>query len=348
MEGPHGELRPWLTNRLGGDHSDSLAVVYHVTPRQVTSVTHHANSAPGLTCQHGANLDSLQTGILDALDKILVNLLIGFYDDFPGKRILDIFQRDSPQHAVPKWLDDFSTLHQRRHFDSIQGAAVIFRNDRVLGDVHKTAGEVPGVRGLEGRVCQSFARPVSRDEVLQHGEPLPEIGCNGSFNDLSRGLGHQPAHAGKLADLLGTASGAGIRHHEDRVEAGDGNFTAIFVRDVFGPEITQHLISNPVRHLGPDIHYFVVTLPIRDQPVLVLLLDLANILVGLLEQLFLTHRDHHILDRNRYPCPCRIMKADILKLIGEDDSRLVTREPIADVDQVGEFLLFHHPINFLK
>ena len=119
MEGPHGELCPWLSNRLGSDHTDSLTVGDIVAAGQVTSITHHANSPLGLTGQHGANFNTLQTGILNALDEILVNPLIGFDDYFAGERILDIFQRDPTQHALPKGFDDLAPLHQWRHFDSI-------------------------------------------------------------------------------------------------------------------------------------------------------------------------------------------------------------------------------------
>ena len=103
----------------------------------------------------------------------------------------------------------------------------------------------------------------------------------------------------------------------------------LFVREALGAEITQHFISDPVRYFGPDIDHLVVTLAVRDQPIFVLLLNLAHILVRLLEQLPFAGRDRHILDRNRYPRPGRIMKSDILKLIGEDDGGLIPREPIA-------------------
>ena len=80
------------------------------------------------------------------------------------------------------------------------------------------------------------------DEVLQHGEPLAEIGRDGSLDDLAGGLGHQPAHTRQLADLLGAAARPGIRHHEDGVKTGHGHLMPIFVRDGLSREITQQRI----------------------------------------------------------------------------------------------------------
>ena len=93
-----------------------------------------------------------------------------------------------------------------------------FGDDDVLRDVDETAREVTGVGGLERRVGETLAGAVRGDEVLQHREPFAEVRGDRRLDDFARGLGHQTAHTGQLADLLLGAAGAGVGHHEDGVE----------------------------------------------------------------------------------------------------------------------------------
>ena len=72
----------------------------------------------------------------------------------------------------------------------------------VLGHVDQPPGQVAGVGGLERGVGQTLAGAVGRDEVLQHGQALAEVGGDRRLDDLAGGLGHQAAHAGQLPDLL--------------------------------------------------------------------------------------------------------------------------------------------------
>jgi hypothetical protein len=60
----------------------------------------------------------------------------------------DVFQRYSPQDPVPHPLDHFAAFHQRGDEDAVDGAAVVLGDDRILGHVHQTAGQVTGVGGL--------------------------------------------------------------------------------------------------------------------------------------------------------------------------------------------------------
>ncbi len=59
---------------------------------------------------------------------------------------------------------------------------------------------------------------MGRAEVLEHREAFAEVGLDRRLDDLARGLGHQAAHAGELADLLDAAAGARVGHQEDRVQ----------------------------------------------------------------------------------------------------------------------------------
>jgi len=58
---------------------------------------------------------------------------------------------------------------------------------------------------------------VGRHEILQNIQSFTEIRLNRQFNGTSRCISHQPAHAGKLLDLLVGTTGAGVSHHKDIV-----------------------------------------------------------------------------------------------------------------------------------
>ena len=86
--------------------------------------------------------------------------------------------------------------------DAVDRAAVLLGDDDVLRHVDETAREVAGVGRLERRVGETLAGAVRRDEVLQHRQAFAEVRGDRRLDDLARGLGHQAAHAGELADLL--------------------------------------------------------------------------------------------------------------------------------------------------
>jgi len=109
--------------------------------------------------------------------------------------------------------------------------AVELADDRVLRHVDQAAGQVPRVRGLERGVGETLAGAVRRDEVLEDGEALAEVGRDRGLDDLARRLGHQAAHAGQLPHLLLRTAGAGVGH------------------DIYGVE-TKEPSWSP-RHRGP-------------------------------------------------------------------------------------------------
>ena len=218
VEGTHGELRARLADRLRGDDAHRLADLDHLAGRQVAAVAEGADAAPGLAGEHGTDLHPLDARRLHGGAEHLGDLLADGEDQLAGHRIVDVLLADAADDAVAQRLEDLAALHDRRHDDAVDRAAVHLVDDDVLRHVDQTAGQVARVGRLERRVGEALAGAVRRDEVLQHREPLAEVRRDRRLDDLARGLGHQAAHAGELAHLLARAAGAGVGHQVDRVE----------------------------------------------------------------------------------------------------------------------------------
>ena len=61
--------------------------------------------------------------------------------------------------------DSFTAFHQGLHGESVLGAAIILDHHQILRDIHQTAGQITGVRGLQRGIRQTLTRTVGRDEV---------------------------------------------------------------------------------------------------------------------------------------------------------------------------------------
>ena len=156
--------------------------------------------------------------------------------------------------------------------DAVDRAAVLLDDDDVLRHVDETARQVARVGRLERRVGETLAGAVGRDEVLQHREAFAEVRGDRRLDDLARGLGHQAAHAGELADLLLGASGAGVGHHVDRVE----------LRPTWSDFFISRNISSEMFSVVavPDVDDLVVALARGDDAGVALALDLEDLLAG--------------------------------------------------------------------
>src|SRR5262249_20583132 len=110
----------------------------------------------------------------------------------------------------------------RRHFDSVAGAAIVFSDDDVLSHVAETASEVARIGRLESGIRQSFAGAVRGDEVFENVQSFAEVRGNRRFDNFTRRTSHQSAHTGKLADLLFRSAGARVGHDVNRIEIAAG------------------------------------------------------------------------------------------------------------------------------
>ena len=212
-------------------------------------------------------------------------------DDDVAFVVLLIFERHAAHDAVAQRLDDFAGFDDRLHVDAFGGAAVVLADDHVLRHVHQAARQVAGVGRLQRRVGQTLAGAVRGDEVLQHVQAFAEVGRDRGFDDLARGLGHQTAHTGELADLLFGTARAGVGHDVDRVEVAAG--AVVLFHGL------EHLVGHALGDLRPDFDDLVVALAVGDGAVLVLILDVHHFLFGLAHQAGLLARHHHVVDADR-------------------------------------------------
>ena len=183
-------------------------------------------------------------------------------------------------------------------------------DDHVLGHVHEPAREVAGIGGLERRIGQALAGAVRGDEVLQHGEAFAEVRGDGRLDDFARGLGHQAAHSGKLADLLLGTAGAGIGHDVDRVDH------ALLVLLFEGLE---HFVGDFFGDVAPDGDDLVVALAVGDGAIEILLLDLDDFVLGGVHQLGLDAGDDHVADADGNAGLGGVEEAELLQPVEHHD-----------------------------
>ena len=214
-------------------------------------------------------------------------------------------------------------------------------DDAVLRHVDQTARQVAGVRGLERGVGETLAGAVGRVEVLEHREPFLEVRDDRALDDLARRLGHQAAHAGKLTHLRGRAARAGMRHHVDRVDLRVAAVRLLLHRRDF----LHHLVGDLVGGLRPGVDHLVVLLALGDQAVVVLLLELLGEVAGLLDDLPLRRRDHHVVLAERDAGLERIVEAERHDPVAEDHRLLLTAVAVDLIDHVGDFPLRHELVH---
>src|SRR5690606_26304126 len=89
VEGTHGQLRAGLTDRLGRDDADGLTDVDQLAGGQRAAVALRAGTGLGVTGQHGADLDLLDTGGDELTDLDVTEVLAGGGEGLAGLRVGD-------------------------------------------------------------------------------------------------------------------------------------------------------------------------------------------------------------------------------------------------------------------
>ena len=290
VEGTHGELRARLADGLRRDDADSLAVVDRGAPGQVAAVAGGADAVLRLADEHGTDLHLLDAGSADRLEVLLFDHRALRNDDGAvlGNQILS---RRAAEDARSQRRDHLAGIDDGAHLDAPLGAAIRLTDDRVLRHVDEAAGQVARVRRLERGVGQALTGAVGRVEVLENVEAFLEVRDDRRLDDLAGRLGHEAAHRRELLHLGRRTTGARVGHHVDRV---DRLVAAVLVLLHRGDAV-HHLAGEAVRALRPGVDDLVVLLALGDEAVLVLLLVVLREGAGLLDDLPLVLRDHHVV-----------------------------------------------------
>ncbi len=208
MECTESELSTGLADRPGSDHTHSLAFLDEAVVGKVAAIALGADTLLRLTGEHGADLDTLDVGGIDAVGGVVGDLLTGSHDHFVGLGIDDVVDAHTAYDTFAERGHHFVVGLDLAAYEAAESAAVFLVDDHVVGHVDRTAGEITGVGGLQSGISQTFSGTVGGDEVLKHGEALLKVGKNRVFDDLATfgtgflGLGHKTTHAGELTDLV--------------------------------------------------------------------------------------------------------------------------------------------------
>ena len=334
---------PGLADRLRGDDAHRLADIDRRAAGEIAPVALAADAGDGLAGEHRADAQLLHAGGDDRLDLRLLEQRALLDDDLVRRRIAHVLGRGAAEDAHAERGDDLAGIDDGAHVDAARGAAILGRDDRVLRHVDQTPGEIARVRGLERGIGEALAGAVRRVEVFEHRQPFLEVGDDRALDDLAGGLGHQAAHAGELAHLRRRAARAGMRHHVDRVDlqvAAVGAF-------LDGRDLAHHLVGDLVGRLRPGIDHLVVLLALRDQAVVVLLLELLGERAGLLDDLPLRGRHHHVVLAERDAGLERVVEAERHDPVAEDHRLLLAAVAVDLVDHVGDLPLGHELVHGL-
>ena len=326
MEGTHGELGAGLADGLGRDDADGLARVDRLADGQVDAVAPGADAALGLAGQDAADEDPVDAVGTEHLGVGGHEHVVGVEEDLAGGGVGDGHGGVAAVDADRQGLDLLALLKDGGGPDALGGAAVVLADDDILGDVDQAAGQVAGVRGTQGGIGQALAGASAGDEVLQDGQALAEVRLDGDLDGLARGVRHQAAHAGQLADLVHGASGAGVCHHVDGV---------VLV------EAVLQRAGYVLRGLLPLVDDKAVALVVGDEAAAVLLFNVEDLLLGCLDKGLLSVGHSHVRDGDGQRADSGVLEAERLDIVEHLGGN---REPVllyAAVDDVAELLFAH-------
>ena len=317
VEGPHGQLRPGLADRLGGDDPHRVADVDHRAGRGGDPVAGAADPRLGLALQRRSHRDHLV--LLERLGQLVellgVDLLVSL-QQLAAALGLELLRRQAADQVVVQR----AVLLADRHLDVVLGLAVLDPHDHVLGDVDQPPRQVARVGGAQGGVGEALAGAVGRDEVLEDREPLHEVGLDRALDDLALRICHQAAHPRQLADLLERAAGPRVGHHVDRVEL---------------VEVVLHRLADHVGCLVPAAGHRLAALLLGDVAVVVLAVDLVRLRLVALEDLVLVGGRDDVVLGDRDPRLGGEVEPEVLE--GVEDER--DRRRSVGIDQIGDRLV---------
>src|SRR5579875_217721 len=302
VEGSHGQLRPRLADRLGGDDSYRLADVHQAVVGERPAVAELADPVLALALQRRAHPHLLDAGSADLLGQGAAHHLVLAGDHLAACRVDYVLGQCSYEDPLLELDYHLVAFGDRLHDDTAAGVAVQIAHDHVLGHVDQAAGQIAGVGCLQSRVHKPLSGAVAGDDVFGDVQSLAEIGLDRQVDDLPLRVGHETAHADQLAYLADVPSGAGKGHHVHRVQA---------------IEVVHDRLGQLIGGRRPGVDHLVVALDFRDLPALVAALRFLDLLFGGRDHPFFGFGNVEVVDGDRHTGFGGIAEAQIFQGVGQ-------------------------------
>ena len=139
VEGAHGELRAGFADRLRRDDTHRLTDIDPVTACEVATVTLRANAVAGLTGYRGTHFDLVDAHVLELLNPVFVEQGTRLGHDRVLTRRGNVFGNHASEHSLTKRFHNVTALDERRHHQTVVGAAIQLRDDEILGPRRQAA-----------------------------------------------------------------------------------------------------------------------------------------------------------------------------------------------------------------
>ena len=297
MEGAHRKLGARLADGLRGDDAHRLAHPYGLIRAEIIAVAFRADAVERLTGDRRAHLDALDLRLVDRLRRLRVDHVACPEKHFIAR--LEVIEHRAGEDAVREGLAERGAVGAHE-VDALLGAAVLLTDHNILRNVHQAAGEISGLRGLQGRVRGTLAGAVRGDEILQDREPLLERGLDGEFYGLALRILHQALHAHHLDRLGPGAARAGI---DDEIDG------------VLGLERALHHLGDVGLGFVPDRDDAGAPLALGEEALFVLRSDLRRGRLGGAHDLLFLGRNGKVVHRPGDAGARGVFEADLLDLV---------------------------------
>ena len=113
-------------------------------------------------------------------------------------------------------------------------------------------------------------------------------------------------------------------------------------------QVAEHRLGDILGALGPDIDDLIVPLAVGDQTLGILLLDLLDLLDGLVDPLFLGLGDDHVVEADGDAGQGGETVAGLLEPVGQNHRLLVAGETEGGVDELADLFLGHDLVDVFK
>ena len=167
---------------------------------------------------------------------------------------------------------------------------------------------------------------MRRGEVVQYGQAFTEICFNRQINNPAGRIGHQPAHASNLANLLLIAARTGISHHKNRVER---------------IHVIHHGFRNVFRSFFPERDRLTITFILRNQAAHKHLRNLEHLCIRCTENGFLFGRNLNIGNSDGHACLTGVMVTRSFDTVKKCRRFRIADEVEAFGDELAYLFLIH-------